>query len=185
MNRVKRTVGALSGVLAAIAAVLLVFRMVSIVADVSRRTLTAKSISGAIEIAPLILLSAVMLGLAYAEKTETHVRTSLVTSHMAIKPRLIFRAVAGLLAAALLLWVSWESFGRALDAFDQKDVTPGFVAIQTWPARALVPLGFFLFAVTVALRAWDDIVALRAGAKADPRHTHDDPAEAAIEGIQL
>lgn len=185
VKRVNRTVSAISGVLAAIGAVLLVFLMISIVADVTRRTLTDKSINGAIEIAPLILLSAVMLGMAYAEKTETHVRTSLVTSHLPIKARLIFRSVAGMLASGLLFWVAWESFSRALDAFDQKDVTPGFVAIQTWPARALVPLGFFLFALTVALRAWDDIVALRAGATEDPRHIHDDAAEAALEGIKL
>ncbi len=168
MTRVRTIVRGLSRALAAVAAVALIILMLITVADVIRRAITDKSIEGAIEIAPLLLLGAVALGLGYAEQTLTHVRTSIVTSRIARAPRLIVRALGGTVCTALLLWISWESLTRAITAIDEKDVTPGFVAIQTWPARILVPVGFLLFALHVAFRVYDDVQALRKG-EPDPR----------------
>lgn len=168
MTRARTILRGLSGALAAIAAVALIILMLITVADVIRRALTDKSIEGAIEVAPLLLLGAVALGLGYAEQTMTHVRTSLVTSRIPLRARLILRSIGGTIATALLLWISWESVGRAITAIEDEDVTPGFVAIHTWPARVLVPLGFLLFALHVAFRLYDDLQALRTGGP-DPR----------------
>lgn len=168
MTRARTLVRGLSGALAAIAAVALIILMLITVADVVRRALTDKSIEGAIEVAPMLLLGAVALGLGYAEQTLTHVRTSLVTSRIPRRARLVLRSIGGTVTTALLLWISWESLGRAITAIEEKDVTPGFVAIQTWPARVLVPLGFLLFALHVAFRLYDDVRAL-AGGGPDPR----------------
>ena len=168
MTRVRTIVRGLSGALAAVAAVALIILMLITVADVVRRALTDKSIEGAIEVAPLLLLGAVALGLGYAEQTLTHVRTSLVTSRVGLKTRLILRSIGGTLVTALLLWFSWESFQRAITAIEENDVTPGFVAIHTWPARVLVPIGFLLFALHVFFRLYDDVQALRKG-EPDPR----------------
>ncbi len=173
VTRVRTIVRGLSGVLAAVAAVALIILMLITVADVIRRALTDKSIEGAIEIAPLLLLGAVALGFGYAEQTLTHVRTSLVTSRIARKPRLIIRSVGGVAATSLLLWISWESLGRAITAIQEKDVTPGFVAIQSWPARVMVPIGFLLFALHVFFRLYDDVQALRTGSP-DPRESDPD-----------
>ncbi|MDO9407699.1 TRAP transporter small permease [Patulibacter sp.] len=179
MERVRTLVRGLSGALAALAACALIILMAITVADVVRRAITDKSIEGAVEVAPLLLLGAVVLGLGYAEQTLTHVRTSLVTSRLPLRPRLAVRALGGVVVTALLLWITWESADRALVAIDENDVTPGFVAIHTWPARILVPLGFLLFALHVAFRLVDDLKALRAGGP-DPRDTDPDanPADA-------
>ena len=168
MTRARSIVRGLSGALAAIAAAALIILMLITVADVIRRALTDKSIEGAIEVAPLLLLGAVALGLGYAEQTMTHVRTSLVTSRIPLKARLILRALGGTVCTLLLLWFSWESFTRALTAIEENDVTPGFVAIHTWPARILVPFGFLLFALHVFFRLYDDVKALASGGP-DPR----------------
>lgn len=168
MTRVRTIVRGFSGLLAAVAAIALIILMLITVADVIRRAITDKSIEGAIEIAPLLLLGAVALGLGYAEQVMTHVRTSLVTSRVPLRVRLVLRSIGGTLATALLLWFSWESLDRAITAIEEHDVTPGFVAIQTWPARILVPLGFLLFAAHVFFRLYDDVQALRTGGP-DPR----------------
>lgn len=176
VTRARTIVRGLSGALAAIAAVALIILMLITVADVVRRAITDKSIEGAIEVAPMLLLGAVALGLGYAEQTLTHVRTSLVTSRIPLRARLVLRSLGGTVATALLLWISWESLGRAITAIEEKDVTPGFVAIQTWPARILVPLGFLLFALHVAFRLYDDVQALRTGGP-DPRDAEADPLQ--------
>src|SRR5690349_18914039 len=78
VTRARTIVRGLTAALAAVAAAALIILMLITVADVVRRALTDKSIEGAIEVAPLLLLGAVALGLGYAEQTMTHVRTSLV-----------------------------------------------------------------------------------------------------------
>lgn len=160
---VRRWVERFTAGVAALGAVAIAVIMMLTVADVVRRTLTDKSIQGVVEVAPLLLLSAAALGLGYAEQTRIHVRTSMVTSRLPRVMALSVRAVGSLVSLVVLAWVAWESLHRAISAVEDGDVTPGFVALPTWPAQVLVPLGFALFAFHVALRFVDDVHALRTG----------------------
>lgn len=160
-----RTVERLTAAVAALGAVAIAAIMVLTVADVGRRTLTGQSISGVVEVAPLLLLAATALGLGYAEQTGVHVRTSMVTSRLPRVAALSFRAAGSLVSLVVLAWIAWEALGRALSAIENGDVTPGFVALPTWPTQVLVPLGFALFAIHVGFRFWDDLQTLRTGSK--------------------
>ena len=152
---------AVAGACAAVAALGLVCLMVLTVADVVRRALVGRSIDGAVELAPLILLGAVVLGLGHGEVTGAHVRTTLVTGRLPERPRAAVRAVGYAICVVILIWVTKASFDRAVDAYDFNDTTAGFKSIPTWPVRALVPVGFALFALALALRLVDDLRALR------------------------
>lgn len=174
---IRRVVERLTAGIAAVGAVAIAAIMVLTVADVVRRTLTDKSIQGVVEVAPLLLLSAAALGLGYAEQTRVHVRTSMVTSRLPRAAALMVRAAGSLASLVVLAWVAWEALLRALDAIENGDVTPGFVAFPTWPAQVLVPLGFALFAFHVGVRLIDDLVALRTG-----EEIAETDGEAALEG---
>lgn len=152
-----------TGGLAAVGALSVAAIMVLTVFDVTRRTLTDKATEGVVEGAPLLLLAAAALGMAQAERTRIHVRTSMVTSRLPLRPRLILRAFGAIVACAIFAWVAYESLGRALTAIDKDDVTAGFVAIPLWPALILVPIGFGLFALHIAFRLADDLKALATG----------------------
>jgi TRAP-type C4-dicarboxylate transport system permease small subunit len=152
-----------TGALAAIGAVAVAAIMVLTVVDVTRRTLTDKAIEGVVESAPLLLLAAAALGMAQAERNRIHVRTSMVTSRLPLRPRLILRAFGAVMACAVFAWITYESLGRAITAIEHDDVTAGFMAIPLWPALVLVPIGFGLFTLHVAFRLSDDLRALATG----------------------
>lgn len=160
---IRRVVERVTAGIAALGALAIAVIMVLTVADVIRRTLTDRSIQGVVEIAPLLLLSAAALGLGYAEQTKVHVRTSMVTSRLPRPVALIFRSFGSVVSLVVLGWVAWAALDRAIGAVQNGDVTPGFVAIPTWPAQVLVPLGFGLFAFHVGVRLVDDLKALRSG----------------------
>ena len=161
MTRARTIIHATSRGFAALAAVALIFLMMLTVVDVTRRALTDRAIAGGIELAPLVLLGAVVLGLGYAELTRTHVRTSLVTSRLPPRVRAGVRATTYALGVALLLWIAFLSADRALNAFRFGDSTPGFVGLPTWPARGLVPFGLTLFALELGLSMIDDVRRVR------------------------
>ena len=162
---VRKVVERLTAGVAALGALAIAAIMALTVADVVRRTLTDKSIQGVVEVAPLLLLSAAALGLGYAEQTRVHVRTSMVTSRLPRVVALMVRALGSLVSLLVLAWVAWESLHRAISAVENGDVAPGFVAYPAGPAQVLVPVGFTLFAIHVALRLFDDVNALRTGSE--------------------
>ncbi len=166
---IRHGVERLTAWLAALGAVAIAAIMALTVADVVRRTLTDRSIQGVVEVAPLLLLSAAALGMGYAEQTRVHVRTSMVTSRLPLHVSLVLRAAGSLVSLVVLAWVAWESLDRAVGAIENGDVTPGFVALPTWPAQVLVPIGFALFAFHVGVRMVEDLRALRAGDDAAER----------------
>lgn len=158
---IRLVVERLTAALAALGAVALAVMMMMTVADVVHRATTDRSIQGVVEVAPLLLLSAAALGLGYAEQTGVHVRTSMVTSRLPRTAALSFRAVGSLVSLLVLGWVAWEALSHAIQAIEHGDVTPGFVALPTWPAQLLVPIGFALFAFHVGVRFVEDLKALR------------------------
>lgn len=180
MTKVRSLVSTVTGACAALAAVGLLGLMLLTVVDVIRRELTGNSIQGAIELAPLILLGAVVLGLGHGEMTKTHVRTTLVTSHLPERVRAAVRLTAYLVILALMVWWIDASFDRAVDAYNFGDATPGFVGIPTWQVRSLVPIGLTLFAVALALRAYDEVQTLRGADRLEPE-TQADPEH--LEGL--
>jgi TRAP-type C4-dicarboxylate transport system permease small subunit len=146
-----------AGALGALAALGLLVLMLLTVADVVRRALTGQSINGVIEVSPLILLGAVALGLGQGEVSGTHVRTTLVTYRLKPAVRSVVRVAGYAICISLLVWMAWVSADRAIEAYDLGDTTPGFTSIATWPSRALVPVGFVMFALGLLLKALDDI----------------------------
>jgi len=154
---VRRAIHTLSATFAAVAAIGIVVLMGITVADVIRRALTDKSIQGGIELAPLILVGAVLLGLGYAEQTRTNVRTSLVTSRLAARPRAAVRCVGFVVVIGLVLWMVWETADRARSAVEIGEVTPGFVGLPAWPARVAIPIGLGVLALELLLQLLDEL----------------------------
>jgi len=179
--RLLRTVSErLSGFCGALAALLLIAIMAMTVADVVRRALTDKSIQGVIEVAPLLLLGAVALGLGQAETAGTHVRTSLVTDHLPHRLRSALRSVGYAASIYILLWMAKLSYERAIDAYDNNDTTAGFESIPTWPARALVPIGLALWALALFVRLLQDLRGVRGLTSEEPPSEQSAPEKEAF-----
>ena len=92
------------------------------------------------------LFSAVFLFCAgYTLLHNQHVRIDVISSHLSKRTRAwidLFGAVFFLLPmAVLILWMSWPVF---VDAWVHHEVSTNAGGLIIWPARLMVPVGFFL-----------------------------------------
>jgi TRAP-type mannitol/chloroaromatic compound transport system permease small subunit len=92
------------------------------------------------------LFSAIFLFCAgYTLKHNEHVRIDIITSRFSAKVRAgidIFGTLFFLLPmAGLIMWLSWPLF---MDAYTRNEVSTNAGGLIIWPARLMVPVGFFL-----------------------------------------
>jgi TRAP-type mannitol/chloroaromatic compound transport system permease small subunit len=84
----------------------------------------------------------------YALKHNDHVRIDIITGRLSARARAaidIFGTVFFLLPMAILImWLSWPVF---VDAYVRNEVSTNAGGLVIWPARLMVPIGFFLLIV--------------------------------------
>ena len=95
------------------------------------------------------LFSMIFLFLAgYTLKNNEHVRIDIITGRLSARTRAmidIFGTLFFLLPMAILImWLSWPVF---VDAYTRNEVSTNAGGLIIWPARLMVPIGFFLLIV--------------------------------------
>ncbi len=95
------------------------------------------------------IFSAIFLFLAgYTLMHNEHVRIDIVTGRLSARARAwidIFGTIFFLLPMAfLIMWLSWPIF---IDTWQHHEVSTNAGGLIIWPARLLVPIGFFLLIV--------------------------------------
>ena len=132
------------------------------------------------------LFSAIFLLLAgYTLMNNEHVRIDIVTGRLSPRTRAgidIFGTVFFLLPmSVLIMWLSWPVF---VDAYQRNEVSTNAGGLIIWPARLLVPIGFFLLIVQ-ALSELIKRIAFLKGMIPDPneRHVEKTPEEELAEEI--
>lgn len=129
--------------------------MLTVTLDVVRRSFQGRSVPGASELTVLLIVLIIFLGLAEAERTDTHVRMRLVTSRLSPRIAAVARTVALSLAVGMLLWFAYATGLRARQSFITGEYQFGLARFPIWPARMLIPVGFIAVALETALRAVD------------------------------
>ena len=119
------------------------------------------------------LFSAIFLFLAgYTLKNNEHVRIDIVTGRMSARTRAwidIFGTVFFLLPMAyLIMRLSWPIF---VDTWERGEVSTNAGGLIIWPARLLVPIGFFLLIVQALSELIKRFAFLR-GLIPDPSEKH-------------
>jgi TRAP-type mannitol/chloroaromatic compound transport system permease small subunit len=95
------------------------------------------------------LFSVIFLFLAgYTLLNNEHVRIDIVSGHLSPRTRAVIDIVGTLLfllpVAVLIMWLSWPVF---VDAWERHEVSTNAGGLIIWPARLMVPVGFFLLIV--------------------------------------
>jgi len=95
------------------------------------------------------LFSAIFLFLAgYTLKSNEHVRIDIVTGRFSPRIRAVIDILGTLLfllpMALIIMWLSWPVF---VDAYVRHEVSTNAGGLIVWPARIMVPIGFFLLIV--------------------------------------
>ena len=95
------------------------------------------------------LFSAIFLGCAgYTLLRNEHVRIDVIAGKLSKRAQTwidIFGTIFFLLPmAVLIMWLSWPVF---IEAYARQEVSTNAGGLIVWPARLLVPIGFFLLAL--------------------------------------
>jgi TRAP-type mannitol/chloroaromatic compound transport system permease small subunit len=119
------------------------------------------------------LFSLVFLFLAgYTLKNNEHVRIDIVTGRLSPRTHAwidIFGTIFFLLPVAILImYLSWPVF---VDAYERHEVSTNAGGLIIWPARLMVPVGFFLLIVQAVSELIKRIAFLR-GMIPDPSEKH-------------
>ena len=123
------------------------------------------------------LLSAVFLLCAgYTLRHNEHIRIDVVNSHLSARTQMwidVFGLVFFLFPmAAIIMWLSWPIF---VNAYVSGEVSTNAGGLIRWPARLMVPVGFFL----LLLQGVSELIkriAFLLGLIPNPLEKHVDPA---------
>ena len=108
----------------------------------------------------------------YTLKSNEHVRIDVITGRLSAHARAwidIFGTLVFLLPmATLIMWLSWPVF---VDAYSRHEVSTNAGGLIIWPARLMVPIGFFLLILQAVSELIKRIAFLR-GMIPDPSEKH-------------
>jgi TRAP-type C4-dicarboxylate transport system permease small subunit len=120
-------------------------------AQILLRNLFDTGIAWADPLLRAMVLWAAMLGALAAARDDKHIGLDLLTHFLQGRARRIARAFALLFAAAMCVTMAW--FGANLVQLDFSGGTP-VAGIPGWMVELIIPIGFALLAVRLALRAF-------------------------------
>lgn len=143
--------------LGAVSALLIVFMMVSTVADVSRRQFAGEAIPGVIEMGEVLMVATVFLGLAYTEVRGAHVNMTLLVRKLPPRIAAMANTVGLLLVLFVVGWMVYVTGVRAFEAFEIKEYRFGLVQIPIWPARVALAVGLAAYFAALLPRLVDNV----------------------------
>lgn len=151
-NRIGPALRAIEQLLLGAAALVILFIMFLVGAEVLMRYGFNSPIPGQLEGSELMMPIIVFLGLSYTQATQGHVGMDLVLDSLAPRPRR-YASIAGLLASIFICAIlAWFSFRNALQLWQFDDVTMSQPYFHTWPAAAAIPLGYGLVSLRMFLQ---------------------------------
>jgi TRAP-type mannitol/chloroaromatic compound transport system permease small subunit len=120
-----------------------------------------------IEFSEFLMVAAVFLAMAYAEKTDTHVRMTLVTSRLGARKGGATRSVGLLLAFVAVAAFTYYNAGTLMQSIENNETRMGLAHFPVWPARTVILLGFLFTAIVLLVKLVDSIRATVAGKQLD------------------
>ncbi|MDA0785065.1 MAG: TRAP transporter small permease [Proteobacteria bacterium] len=115
--------------------------------EVIGRSLFYKSVPGSYEYVSLLFVYLIFLGLAYSQRRDAHITISLVYDHLPRRARQIVQGVFLLIAMVFFAVLTVTSADSTWTNYVLGDTVLGTIEIETWWARAGVPVGCGLLAL--------------------------------------
>lgn len=100
---------------------------------------------GYLELSELSISIFAFLGVAYAQRMDSHIRMELIVGNLKGRIKWIVEFFSTLIGLLIILILIKYSFLFALDAYQIGDTTYDYL-YPTWPAKALVPIAFLIWA---------------------------------------
>lgn len=121
--------------------------MVITTVEVIGRSIFYASVPGSYEYVSLLFVYLIYLGLAYSQRRDAHITISLVYDYLPRKARQIVQGAFLLIAMVFFAVLTVTSADSTLSNYVLGDTVLGTIEIETWWARAGVPVGCGLLAL--------------------------------------
>lgn len=148
----QRAIRALTKLCAYVAAAIIIFMMVSTVADVGRRLILGQPIPGVIEVGELLMVGSVFLGIAYTEARREHVAVDLLIRRLSPRKAAITQLLGLLIVIATLIWMIVVTASRAWVSVETGEFRFGLVKIPVWPGRVAIAVGLITLLLELIVR---------------------------------
>ena len=121
--------------------------MVITVADVLVRYLTTTNVPGSYEYVSLLFVLVIYLGLAFAQRENSHIAIDALYSRLPRRYRKLlqlFQLSAFFIFASTLTWYTAAS---TWDNYVLGDTILGAISVVTWPSRLTISIGFLVLSL--------------------------------------
>ena len=162
LKRMDKGIRYVENVLLAICGVIFMGMIFLGTADVFGRYLFNSPVQGSLELMQVIMGAIVMLGWAYTQKEDGHVKVVLVTSKFPPRVRHVLNLIMTLLALLLFATIAYRSWGIALANFDRRFLVIDF---PSGPFYFLVPVGAFFLCLEFIVSMFYIAAGIRSGKK--------------------
>lgn len=105
---------------------------------------------GYLELSELSIAIFAFLGVAYAQRLDTHIRMELLVGNLSGRPKWLLEFISTIFAFIVVLILIYYSMLFAIDAYIIGDTTYDYL-YPTWPAKILVPIAFSIWALRLVL----------------------------------
>jgi TRAP-type C4-dicarboxylate transport system permease small subunit len=121
-------------------------------AQILLRNIAGTGIDWADPLLRAMVLWAAMLGALAAARDDKHIGLDLVTHFVHGRTKRVFRVIALLFAASIAAAMAW--YGANLVTLDLASGTLAFARVPSWCVEAILPVGFGLLALRLAVHAF-------------------------------
>jgi C4-dicarboxylate transporter DctQ subunit len=159
-KRLDRSIRYIENVLLAICNVIFMVMIFLGTADVVGRYVFDSPVMGTQELMQVMMGAIVMLGWAYTQKEDGHVKVVLITNMFPPKARNVLSLIMSLLALFLFVAIGYKSWGIALANFDRRFLVIDF---PSGPFYFLVPVGAFFLCLEFIVSIFYISASIRSG----------------------
>ena len=130
-----------------VSALAVAFMMLITTLEVIARAAFYKSVPGSYEYVSLLFVYLIYLGLAFSQRRDAHITIGIVYDRLPRKARQIVQGVFLAVAFIFFAAITWTSAVSTWSNYVLGDTVLGVIEVQTWWARAAVPVGCALFSL--------------------------------------
>ena len=153
-TRLEKLVSAIDNTLMVVGCAMLFALMLIVVADVSLRYLLNKPLSWSFEIISSYLMPGLFfMATAHTLKANAHVAVDILHNYVGRRTRYVFEALSCTLAAPIFAAAAWVSAQNTWKEWIDGAVSSSGMELPTWTISLMLPLGFGLLALRLALHA--------------------------------
>lgn len=152
--RLRRVIDALDGALLWVGCAMLFALMLVVVFDVAMRYFVNAPLSWSYQIISDYLMPGLFFfAVSDTLKANAHVAVDILHNYVGRRTRYVFETVVNALAAPVFFYCAWVSALKTYDDFASGAESTSGLALPTWSISLLLPLGFGLLALRLALNA--------------------------------